>query len=65
MRVQLGLALTRADAVNDHPRFLDTMADVVLATVRRHVPGMPLTMAHVAAVNSGAARSRRCAKLLR
>ena len=33
----LGIALTRAEAVNNHPRFLDALADVVLATVRRHV----------------------------
>ena len=48
----LGLAFARAEAVNNHPRFLDALADVVLATVRRHVHGIPLTMAHVAAVNT-------------
>jgi ferrochelatase len=31
---EIGLALTRADAVNDDPRFLDMMTDVVVATVR-------------------------------
>ena len=48
----LGLALARAEAVNNHPRFLDALADVVLATVRRHAHGIPLTIAHVAAVNT-------------
>lgn len=38
----VGLALTRAEAVNDHPRFLDTMADVVLSATRRYSTGRPL-----------------------
>jgi ferrochelatase len=33
---EVGLALTRADAVNDDPRFVDMMADVVLATRDRY-----------------------------
>ena len=33
-------------AVNDDPRFLDMMADVVLATVARHATGRPLPIAH-------------------
>jgi len=40
----IGLPMTRAQAVNDDPRFLDMMADVVLATVRRHESGRPLTL---------------------
>jgi hypothetical protein len=30
--------------VNDDPRFLDTMADVVLATIRRYRTGRPLAI---------------------
>lgn len=41
---EVGLALTRAEAVNDDPRFLDTMADVVLAAVRRYATGRPLPL---------------------
>ena len=32
----LGLPMARAEAVNDDPLFLDMMADVVLATIRRY-----------------------------
>jgi ferrochelatase len=39
---EIGLPMTRADAVNDDPRFLDMMADVVLATIRRYERGRPL-----------------------
>jgi ferrochelatase len=38
----IGLPMVRATAVNDDPRFLDMMADVVLATVRRYERGRPL-----------------------
>jgi ferrochelatase len=41
---ELGIALTRAAAVNDDPLFLDMMADVVLATVRRYSTGRPLAL---------------------
>jgi ferrochelatase len=41
---ELGLAFARAAAVNDNPLFLDMMADVVLATIRRYASGRPLTM---------------------
>jgi ferrochelatase len=41
-----GVALTRAAAVNDHPRFVEMMADVVMATVRRHSRGRPLPILH-------------------
>jgi ferrochelatase len=44
---RLGLALTRAHAVNEHPRFLDTMADAVLATVDRYSTGRALALAPV------------------
>ena len=42
---EVGLSLTRADAVNDDPVFLDMMADVVLATTRRYERGRPLPFA--------------------
>jgi ferrochelatase len=38
----VGLAMVRADAVNDDPRFLDMMADVVMTTLRRYESGRPL-----------------------
>ena len=40
----LDIALTRADAVNDDPLFLDMMADVALATIHRYATGWPLTL---------------------
>ena len=39
---EIGLPMTRADAVNDDPLFLDMMADVVLRTIRRYATGRPL-----------------------
>jgi ferrochelatase len=39
----IGLALSRAAAVNDDPLFLDMMSDVVLRTVRRY-RGTPLPL---------------------
>jgi ferrochelatase len=41
---EIGLELTRAEAVNDDPRFLDMMADVVLTTIRRYEGGRPLPL---------------------
>ena len=41
---ELGMAFARAEAVNDNPLFLDMMADVVLATIRRYASGRPLTI---------------------
>jgi len=38
---EIGVSMARAETVNDDPLFLDMMADVVLATVRRYV-GSPL-----------------------
>jgi ferrochelatase len=38
---EIDVSMTRAETVNDDPRFLDMMADVVLATVGRYV-GSPL-----------------------
>ena len=42
---EIGLPMVRAAAVNDDPRFLDMMADVVLRTIRRHETGRPLALA--------------------
>ena len=42
----VGLPMARAETVNDHPLFLDMMADVVLRTVRRHERGRPLPLVH-------------------
>ena len=41
---EIGLAMTRAEAVNDDPRFLDMMADVVMTTIRRYERGRPLPL---------------------
>ena len=41
----LGITFALAEAVNDDPAFLDMMADVVLATVRRYATGRPLPIA--------------------
>jgi ferrochelatase len=42
---EIELPMVRAEAVNDDPRFLDMMADVVLRTVRRYESGRPLPLA--------------------
>jgi len=41
---KIGLPMVRAKAVNDHPRFGDTMADAVGDTVNRYAAGRPLTL---------------------
>jgi ferrochelatase len=41
---EIGLTMTRAAAVNDDPIFLDMMADVVMATIRRYEHGRPLPL---------------------
>jgi ferrochelatase len=41
---EIGLEMTRAEAVNDDPRFFDMMADVVMTTVRRYERGRPLPL---------------------
>ena len=41
----VGLAMTRARAVNDHPAFLDALADVVLRTAARYAHSRPLSLA--------------------
>jgi ferrochelatase len=42
---EVGLAMTRAESVNDSTRFIDMMADVVQQTLRRYDSGTPLTVA--------------------
>jgi ferrochelatase len=42
---EIGLVMTRAEAVNDDPLFLDMMADIVLKTIRRYEHGRPLAIA--------------------
>jgi hypothetical protein len=34
--------MARAVAVNDHPRFIDALADAIAATVERYAKGRPL-----------------------
>lgn len=41
----LGITMQRAAAVNDDPRFLDMMAEVVRSTVNRYGRGVPLPIA--------------------
>ena len=41
---ELGITMRRASAVNDDPRFLDMMADVVRSTVDRYRRGLPLPL---------------------
>jgi ferrochelatase len=41
---EIGLPMVRASAVNDHPRFLDMMADVVLGFVNRYGRARPLEL---------------------
>jgi ferrochelatase len=38
----IGLPMTRANAVNDHPRFVEAMADAVIQTIERYGSGRPL-----------------------
>jgi ferrochelatase len=42
---EIGLLVARAESVNDDPCFLDMMADVVRATLRRYEHGRPLPIA--------------------
>src|SRR5262249_10345460 len=41
---EIALSMVRAKAVNDHPRFGDTMADAVADTINRYAAGRPLTL---------------------
>lgn len=49
----VGLTLRRAAAVNDHPRFLDMMADLVRQTWTRYESGVPLEVAATQAAGPG------------
>jgi protoporphyrin/coproporphyrin ferrochelatase len=40
----IGLTLARAEAVNDHPRFIEALADVVIEAVSRYQRGRPLSI---------------------
>jgi protoporphyrin/coproporphyrin ferrochelatase len=42
---EIGLAMARAETVNDDPAFLDMMGDLVLRTLRRHERSRPLPLA--------------------
>ena len=41
---EVGLAMARAASVNDHPRFIDALADAVAATIDRYRAGRPLPL---------------------
>ena len=43
---EIGLTISRAEAVNDNPRFIDMMTDVVTNTIRRYASGRPLPILH-------------------
>lgn len=43
---EIGVSMTRASAVNDHPRFLDMMAEVVIEVSRRYERGVPIQVLH-------------------
>jgi ferrochelatase len=45
---EIGLPMARARTVNDHPKFLDMMADVVLDTYVRYAGTRPVELAHPA-----------------
>ncbi|MBI4266176.1 MAG: ferrochelatase [Acidobacteria bacterium] len=49
----IGLRMVRAAAVNDDPRFLDMMADLVLRTIRRYERGRPLPILPGAPLHGG------------
>jgi hypothetical protein len=41
---EIGVPMARAKAVNDHPRFLDTLADAVIDTCSRYDHARPLRL---------------------
>ena len=43
---EIDLPLVRAEAVNDDAKFVDMMAEIVTATVRRYASGRPLEIGH-------------------
>ena len=42
---EIGLPMVRARTVNDHPAFVDMMADVVVGTLERYAGGRPVPLA--------------------
>ena len=44
LAAELGVPMVRARAVNDHPAFLEMLADVVRTTVARYATGRPLPL---------------------
>jgi ferrochelatase len=56
---QVGLPMTRAAAVNDDPRFLDMLADMVMRTMRRYAVGRPLPIAPLPAATPAGSRPAR------
>jgi protoporphyrin/coproporphyrin ferrochelatase len=42
---EIGLTMARARTVNDHPAFIETMADAVVGTLERYEGGRPLALA--------------------
>jgi ferrochelatase len=49
---QLGLPMARAKAVNAHPAFIETMADMVVRTWETYKRGRPITLVHPDQPNS-------------
>jgi ferrochelatase len=41
---EAGITMTRAEAVNVHPRFIDALADAVADTWQRYEKGRPLSV---------------------
>jgi ferrochelatase len=41
---ELGIAMTRAQAVNVHPRFIDALVDAVVETYERYERSVPLSL---------------------
>jgi ferrochelatase len=46
---EIGLAMRRAESVNDNPVFIDMMAEVIGRTIERYQSGRPLPILHVRA----------------
>ena len=44
---EIGLPMVRASAVNDDPRFVNTMADSVVRTIRRYEHARPLQIVRI------------------
>lgn len=51
---EIGLPVARAGTVNDHPAFLDMMADVVAETIDRYAGGVPLPIVPLPAAGPSA-----------